>query len=66
MNLDYTEVRQNLENVKAQIENLLSYLLSYMELNQTEPNRKFIYLEVYLRLADISTNVLNSERMENK
>ena len=62
MNLDYTEVRQNLENVKAQIDNLLSY----MELNQTEPNRKFVDLEVYLRLADISTNVLNSERMENK
>ena len=62
MNLNYTEVRQNLENVKAQIDNLLSY----MEVNQTEPNRKFIDLEVYLRLADISTNVLKSERMKNK
>lgn len=62
MSLDYTEVRQNLENVKAQIDNLLSY----MELNQTELNRKFIDLEVYLRLADISTNVLKSECMENK
>ena len=62
MSLNYTEVRQQLESVKAQIDNLLEY----MEVNQSQPNRKFIDLEIYLRLADISTNVLKSECMENK
>lgn len=62
MSLNYTEVRQQLENVKVQIDNLLEYL----EVNQSEPNREFIDLEIYLRLADISTNALKSESMEKK
>lgn len=49
MSLNYTEVRHQLESVKAQIDNLLEY----MELNQSQPDRKLIDLEVYLRLADI-------------
>lgn len=62
MSLNYTEVRHQLESVKVQIDNLLEY----MELNQSQPDRKLIDLEIYLRLADISTNVLKSESMEER
>jgi hypothetical protein len=62
MSLNYTEVRHQLESVKTQIDNLLEY----MELNQSEANREFIDLEIYVKLADISTNVLKSESMEER
>ena len=57
MNLDYTEVKQNLHAVKAEIDGLLDYI----ESNQSQSDRRFVDLEIYSRLADISTDVLESD-----
>ena len=57
MNLDYTEIKQNLHAVKAEIDGLLDYI----ESNQSQSDRRFVDLEIYSRLADISTDVLESD-----
>ena len=57
MNLDYTEIKQNLHAVKAEIDTLLEYIKS----NQLESDKRFVDTEIYLRLANITTNVLQSD-----
>ena len=57
MNLDYTGVKQNLHAIKAEIDALLEYI----ETNQSQPDRRFVDIEIYSRLADISTSVLESD-----
>ena len=58
MSLDYTEIKQNLHAVKAEIDALLEYI----ESNQSQSDERFIDLEIYSRLADISTRVVQSDR----
>ena len=57
MNLDYKEIKQNLHVAKAEIDALLEYI----EFNQSQPDRRFVDLEIYSRLANISTSVLRSD-----
>ncbi len=57
MSLDYAEVRRNLQVVKAQIDDLLEY----MEANQLKSDKRLIDIEIYSRLANISTSVLRSD-----
>ena len=58
MSLDYTEIKQNLHAVKAEIDGLLNYI----ESNQSQSDKRFIDLEIYSRLVDISTRVVQSDR----
>lgn len=57
MSLNYSEVRRNLQAVKAEIDDLLVYI----EANQLNKNKRLIDLEIYSRLANISTSVLRSD-----
>ena len=57
MNLDYTGVKQNLHAVKAEIDALLEYI----EANQSQPERRFVDIEIYSRLADLTTKILQSD-----
>ena len=56
MSYYYSEVRQNLQAVKAEIDDLLEYI----EANQSESDKRLVDLEIYSRLANISTSVLKS------
>ena len=51
MSLNYAEISQNLQVVKAEIDDLLVYI----ETNQSSLNKRLIDLEIYSRLANIST-----------
>ena len=57
MSLDYSAVKQKLEIVKTQINNLLDYL----EANESKLDKRLIDLEIYTQLANISTQVLQSD-----
>ena len=57
MSLDYSAVKQKLEIVKTQIDNLLDYL----EANESKLDKRLIDLEIYTQLANISTQVLQSD-----
>ncbi len=57
MSLNYQEIEQNLNTVKTEIDDLLKYIKT----NQSKPNKGFVDLEIYTRLANISTNVLQME-----
>ena len=57
MNLDYAGVKQNLHAVKAEIDALLEYI----ESNQSQPDRRFVDMEIYSRLADLTTKILQSD-----
>lgn len=57
MNLDYKEIKQNLHAVKAEIDTLLEYI----ESNQSQSDKRFVDMEIYSRLANISTSVLRSD-----
>lgn len=57
MSLNYVEIKQNLHTVKAEIDALLEYI----ESNQSQSDKRFVDMEVYSRLADISTHVLRSD-----
>ena len=59
MKLDYKEVKQNLRVAKAEIDALLEYI----ESNQEKPDRRFVDVEIYTRLADLTTKILQSDRM---
>ena len=59
MNLDYTGVKQNLHAVKAEIDALLEYI----ESNQSQSDKRFIDIEIYSRLANVTTKILQSDRM---
>ena len=57
MSLNYKGIEQNLHSVKAEIDDLLDYI----ETNQSKLDRRFVDIEIYTRLAEISTNVLQLE-----
>ena len=57
MSLDYSAVKQKLAQVKTQINNLLDYL----EANESKLDKRLIDLEIYTQLANISTQVLQSD-----
>lgn len=57
MSLNYTKVQLNLQAVREEINELLNYI----EANKSKEDKKFIDLEIYTRLADISTNVLQCD-----
>jgi hypothetical protein len=57
MSLNYVDIQLNLQAVKAEIDELLSY----MESNRSEEDRRFIDIEIYTRLANISASVLQSD-----
>ena len=57
MSLNYQEIEQNLNAVKTEIDDLLKY----MKTHQSKLDRRFVDLEIYTRLANISTNVLKSD-----
>jgi hypothetical protein len=57
MNLDYTEIKQNLQAVKAEIDALLDYIESH----QSKSDKRFVDIEIYSRLANMSANVLQSD-----
>ena len=57
MNLDYIGVKQNLYAVKAEIDALLEYI----ESNQSQPDKRFVDMEIYSRLADLTTKILQSD-----
>ena len=58
MNLDYTGVKQNLHAAKAEIDALLEYI----ESNQSRSDKRFVDVEIYSRLADVTTKILQSDR----
>ncbi|MDJ0571530.1 MAG: hypothetical protein QNJ53_21120 [Pleurocapsa sp. MO_192.B19] len=60
MNLDYPQIKQKLETVKEEINDLISYI----EANQSKPDRRKVDLEIYTRLANISTHVVQSDCAE--
>ena len=59
MNLDYKEIKQNLRVAKAEIDALLEYI----EANQSQSDRRFIDVEIYTRLAEVTTKILQSDRI---
>lgn len=62
MKLDYKEIKQNLHAAKAEIDALLEYI----ESNQSKPDKRFVDIEIYSRLADLTTKILQSDRVLNK
>ena len=58
MNLDYAGIKQNLHAVKAEIDALLEYI----ESNRSQPDKRFVDIEIYTRLADLTTKILQSDR----
>ena len=62
MSLNYVEIKQNLYTVKAKI----NALLKYMESNQSQPDKRFIDREIYSRLADLTTKILQSDARERE
>ena len=58
MNLDYPQIKQNLCVAKAEIDALLEYI----ESNQSQSDRSFVDVEIYTRLADVTTKILQSDR----
>lgn len=58
MSLDYTGVKQNLHTVKTEIDALLEYI----ESNRSQPDKRFVDIEIYSRLADLTTKILQSDR----
>ena len=57
MSLDYTGVKQNLHTVKTEIDALLKYI----EANQSQSDKRFVDMEIYTRLADVTTKILQSD-----
>lgn len=57
MNLDYPQIKQNLYAAKAEI----YALLEYIESNQSQSDKQFANLEIYTRLADVTTKILQSD-----
>ena len=57
MNLDYPQIKQNLNAAKAEIDALLEYI----ESNQSQSDKKNVDLEIYTRLADVTTKILQSD-----
>lgn len=58
MSLDYSAVQSELEAVKVEINNLVSYIKA----NQSRPDTDSVDLNIYARLAEISTSVLKCDR----
>ena len=56
MSLDYSAIGEGLEMVKSEIDELISYMITS---KQTDTND----IEVYTRLANISGNVLQCDRL---
>ena len=54
MSFDHSEVQRELQEVKAKIDNLLSY----MNANQLEPDRTSVDTEICSQLKSISTQVV--------
>ena len=54
MSLDYLATQRKLEAVKSEIDKLIDYLKTSKPTNASD-------LEVYVRLADISSNVLQCD-----
>ncbi|WP_041620432.1 hypothetical protein [Stanieria cyanosphaera] len=57
MDLKYVGIKMNLQVVKTEIDELLNYI----ESNQEREDSGFIDIESYSRLAEISTHVLQSD-----
>ena len=57
MNLNYLQIKQNLHAAKAEIDALLEYI----ESNQSQSNKRFVDLEIYTRLADVTSKILQSD-----
>ena len=55
MKLDYKEIKQNLHVAKAEIDALLEYI----ESNQSQSDKRFVDVEIYTRLADVTTKILH-------
>ena len=58
MKLDYKEIKQNLHAAKAEIDALLEYI----ESNQSRSDKGFVDVEIYTRLAEVTTKILQSDR----
>ena len=56
MSLDYSAIGEGLEMVKSEIDELISYMATN---KQTDTND----IEVYIKLANISANVLQCDRL---
>ena len=57
MNLNYPQIKQNLHAAKAEIDALLEYI----ESNQSQSDKRFVDLEIYTRLADVTSKILQSD-----
>ena len=60
MKLDYRKIKQNLHVAKAEIDALLEYI----ESNQSQSDKRFVDVEIYARLADVTTKILQSDRSD--
>ena len=58
MKLDYKEIKQNLHAAKAEIDALLKYI----ESNQSQSDKRFVDVEIYSRLAEVTTKILQGDR----
>ena len=56
MSLDYSLLQKKLETVKSEIDELISY-------TKTSPETDINDVEIYAALANISTNVLQCDRL---
>jgi hypothetical protein len=57
MSLNYVDIQFNLQAVKAEIDELVNYI----ESNQRAEDKGFVDIEIYSRLANISSHVLQSD-----
>ncbi|MEL6579540.1 MAG: hypothetical protein AAFQ14_07305 [Cyanobacteria bacterium J06621_12] len=56
MSLDYSAIKGGLEAVKSEIDELVNYMETNEQIDMAD-------IEVYARLADISANVLQCDRL---